>query len=337
MHYIRYEYFSEVYPRCNVFKIREKTDLQTYTLHESLPNIIKQSNEYPKYDHFFLLDESRFSFFRCDISQEFSEPITIQVLNEIIQEKIKETRCTHSIDGIVVTNYIDTIFVNSEQKQFLIGQKGQIFFRLYIVYLRKQALNMFNSVYGHVLWYQQIQILPQSFHTVFFLRESLKKENFVLLYITENYCKAISIKNWFYSGFDTINLGISSLKQMYKDNGVVQYRYKEYQSIEANPLAKSLVVDTIEFYADLLSKRLMEKWLSGSDVIVISPITKNEHFIEIFDKSYRKISNNYILPFHHSDLLNTFERNREPEDMDSLIFVNQEPKIRKVLLWEEDN
>lgn len=335
MHYIRYEYYSEVYPRCNVFKLREKTELQTYTLHESLPNIIRKSGEYPKYHHFFLLDESRFSFFRCDVSEEFAEPITIQMLNTIIQDKIKETRCTHNIDGTIVTNYIDTIFIDGEQKQFLIGQKGHIFFRLYIVYIGKQSLNTFNSTYGNVLDYKQIQILPQSFHTIFFLRESLKKENFVLLYITENYCKAISVRNWFYAGFDTINLGISSLKQMYKDNGVVQYRYKEYQTIEANPLAKSLVVDTIEFYADLLSKWIEEKGLSGSDVVVISPITKNEHFIEIFDKSYRKISNNYIVPFHHSDLLNTFERNREPEDMDSLVFVNQEPKIRKVLLGEE--
>jgi hypothetical protein len=46
---------------------------------------------------------------------------------------------------------------------------------------------------------------------------------------------------------------------MYKDNGVVQYWYQEYQTIESNPLAKSLVVDTIEFYADLLAKWLHEK------------------------------------------------------------------------------
>lgn len=335
MHYIRYEYFSEVYPRCNVFKLREESELQTYTLHEALPNIIRKSYEYPKYNHFFLLDESRFSFFRCDITEDFEQAITIKDLNQIIQDKVLETKTMHSIEGIVVTNYIDTIFINGEQKKFIIGAKGQVFFRLYIVYLRKQSLNIFNSVYGHVLAHKEVQILPQSFHTVFFLRESLKKENFVLLYITENYCKAVSIKNGFYSWFDTINLGISSLKQMYKDNGVVQYRYKEYEVIEANPLAKSLVVETIEFYAELLSKWLYEKALSGSDVVVISPITKNEHFIEIFDKAYRKISNNYIVPFHHSDLLNTFGRNREPEDMDSLVFVNQEPKIRKTLLGEE--
>jgi len=335
MHYIRYEYLSEVFPRCNVFKLREQAELQTYTLHESLPSIIKKSYEYPKYEHFFLLDESRFSFFRCDITWDFEEPMTIQNLNTLIQDKIRETKTTHNIEWIVVTNYIDTIFVDGEQKQFVIGQKGQIFFRLYIVYLDKKSLNTFNSSYGNVLDYKQVQILPQSFHTIFFLRESLKKENFVLLYITESYCKAVCVKNGFYSGFDTINLGIASLKQMYKDNGVVQYWYQEYQTIESNPLAKSLVVDTIEFYADLLAKWLHEKWLSGSDVVVISPITKNEHFIEIFDKSYRKISNNYIVPFHHSDLLNTFGRARAPEDMDTLIFANQEPKIRKELLWED--
>jgi hypothetical protein len=46
---------------------------------------------------------------------------------------------------------------------------------------------------------------------------------------------------------------------MYKDNGVVQYRYKDYQSIEANPLAKSLVVETLEFYSQLFCKWLLEK------------------------------------------------------------------------------
>lgn len=194
MNYLRYEYLSESFPRCNVFKLREQMELQTYTLHESLPNIIRKSRQYPKYKHFFLLDESRFSFFRCDISENFVEPVTIQSLNILIQNKIKETRSTHNIDGIVVTNYIDTIFVDGEQKQFLIGHKGQVFFRLYIVYLAKQSINTFNSTYGNVLQSKEVQILPQSFHTVFFLRESLKKEDFVLLYITENYCKAISIR-----------------------------------------------------------------------------------------------------------------------------------------------
>jgi len=95
-----------------------------------------------------------------------------------------------------------------------------------------------------------------------------------------------------------------------------------------------LVVETLEFYSQLFCKRLLEKNLGGMDIIVISPITKNEHFIETFNKEYRKMSNNYIVPFHHSNSLNSFGKEREPEDMDSLVFVNQEEKIRKLLLEE---
>ena len=44
------------------------------------------------------------------------------------------------------------------------------------------------------------------------------------------------------------------------------------------------------------------------------------------------MSNSYIVPFHHSDNLNTFNKEREPEDMDTLVFVNQEEKIKKLLI-----
>jgi hypothetical protein len=189
-----------------------------------------------------------------------------------------------------------------------------------------------DSVYGKTLARPNIHIVPQSLYTLLFLRNSLKKENFILLYITESYAKAINVKDGFYAEIDVLNLGLASLKQMYKDNGVVQYRYKEYQAIESNPLAKELVIETLEFYSQLFCKRLCEKQLGWIDIIVISPITKNEHFIEIFNKEYRKMSNSYIVPFHHSDKLNSFHKEREPEDMDTLVFVNQEEKIKKHLM-----
>lgn len=334
MYYLRYEYLSESFPRCNVFKIRDNKELLNYTIHEDLSSIVKQSSEYPKYEHFFLLDESRFSFFRCDVNQVFEEEITIHTLNEITKEKIRETKDTHGIWWEVVMSHIDTIFVDGKEKKFLIGQKGQIFFRLYIAFIEKTSLNIFDSVYGKTLEKKNINLIPQSLYTLLFLRNNLKKENFVLLYITESYAKAITVKDGFYAGIDVLNLGMGALKQMYKDNGVVQYRYKEYQAIEANPLAKELVVETLEFYSQLFCKRLYEKHLGGIDIIVISPITKNEHFIETFNKEYRKMSNNYIVPFHHSNSLNSFGKEREPENMDSLVFVNQEEKIRKLLLGE---
>ncbi|MBQ2600517.1 hypothetical protein II582_04025 [bacterium] len=60
--------------------------------------------------------------------------------------------------------------------------------------------------------------MPQSFHTTLFLRNNLKRENFNLLYITESGAKIIKIKNSFYDSVNVINLGLNSLKQMYKDN-----------------------------------------------------------------------------------------------------------------------
>jgi len=95
MYYLRYEYLSESFPRCNIFKIRDSKELLHYTIHEDLSSIVKQSAEYPRYDHFFLLDESRFSFFRCDVNQTFEEEITIHTLNEITKQKIRETKDAH--------------------------------------------------------------------------------------------------------------------------------------------------------------------------------------------------------------------------------------------------
>jgi hypothetical protein len=112
MFYLWYEYLSESYPRFNVFKIRDQHELTSYTLHGDFSNIVEQTLEFTKYNHFFLLDESRFSFFRFDVFQEFTEPLTIQDVNKLIQEKIDATKKHNSIDGQVVTTYIDTIFVD---------------------------------------------------------------------------------------------------------------------------------------------------------------------------------------------------------------------------------
>jgi hypothetical protein len=55
---------------------------------------------------------------------------------------------------------------------------------------------------------------------------------------------------------------MAALKQMYKDNGIVQYWYKTYDFIEQNPLAKNLVKETLQFYSQLFCKRFHEKNLT---------------------------------------------------------------------------
>lgn len=337
MFYIRYEYLSEAYPRFRVYKIRQDHQIMPYIIHENIIQITKQSVDYPKYEHFFMLDESRFSFFRFDIFLSMENWFTYEDLKNIIEEKCKFTKKQNDVDGERIMAYIDTIFVDWEEKKFVIWEKWEIFFRLYIVYVNKITINSLNTAYWNIFNTKNINIIPESFHTMLFLRNNLKKENFVMLYINEISCKVIKIQKWFYDSVFTLNLWLSALKQMYKDNWIVQYRYKDFDFIESNPLAKSLVVETLDFYSDLFCKRLYEKNLVWNDVIVISEITHNIHFLEIFNTNYRKITNNYIVPFHHSDILNKFQTNREPEDMDTLVLINNEEKIKKYLLEIKPN
>ncbi|MEI6673308.1 MAG: hypothetical protein WCL02_08635 [bacterium] len=238
MLYIRYEHLSTSHPSFRVYKIRPSEQILQYTLHENLVKIAEESREYPKYNHYFMLDESRFSFFRFDVFETFEKKFTFHDLKNIIEEKCQTTKKYNNVDGERIMVYIDNIHIDGEEKKHVIGETGEIFFRLYVVYLHKKTLNTINSVYGNLFEMKNIHILPQSFHTLLFLRNNLKKDNFVLLYITENFCKAIKIQNGFYHSVETLNLGMSALKQMYKDNGIVQYRYKTYDLIESNPLAK---------------------------------------------------------------------------------------------------
>ncbi len=206
MFYIRYEQLSESHPSFRVYKIREEEQILQYILHENLVRITDESREYPKYTHYFMLDESRFSFFRFDIFEQFDKKFTFQDLKTIIENKCQTTKKHNDVDGERIMVYIDSIHINGEEKKHVIGEFGEIFFRLYIVYLNKKTMNIINSVYGNLLDQHNINILPQSFHTLLFLRNNLKKDNFVLLYITEHSCKAIKIQNGFYQTMDTLNL-----------------------------------------------------------------------------------------------------------------------------------
>jgi hypothetical protein len=123
MFYIRYEYLSESYPRFRVYKSREQEQILPYILHESFADVIKQSEIYPKYQHYFMLDESRFSFFRFDICQTVTENFTLQNLKDIIEDKCRETKKSNNVDGERIMAYLDTIYVDGEEKKYVIGEK----------------------------------------------------------------------------------------------------------------------------------------------------------------------------------------------------------------------
>lgn len=48
------------------------------------------------------------------------------------------------------------------------------------------------------------------------------------------------------------------------------------------------------------------------------------------------MTNNYVVPFHHSEKLNTFGKVRDPDDMDAIILMNRDEKIRNTLLTDSE-
>jgi hypothetical protein len=48
------------------------------------------------------------------------------------------------------------------------------------------------------------------------------------------------------------------------------------------------------------------------------------------------MTNNYVVPFHHSEKLQTFGKIWEPDDMDAIILMNRDEKIINSLLPDSE-
>lgn len=326
MFYLRQENYDPKYPKFRVIKSQPEFWLQNYLLYEPLSKIIDSTTQYPRYKHIFLLDDQRFVFFSYDIQFTSEKQLTLKDIQELVQEKLVEAEKQTKEEFLF--SHIDSIFIDWIEKQFLIGESGDISCRIILVFLNRETCSIFNDKFWDFQSQKNIEIYPESFQTIKFLRDNMHTENFLLLYIRDSHCKWVLIENWFYKRIESLNLGVNSLMQMYKDNWISKYRYKNYEEIEDNPFAKNLVVQTLEFYSSMLCKRINEKNFWLQNIFVVSSIMKNWHFMEIFNKIYSQENNKYIVPFHYSDTLDQFWRTREPEDIDALIYANR-------VLWKE--
>ena len=109
MFYLWHEAYDKNHPKFSVVKFQDKLGLQQYDRYEKLDKIISDSLEYQNYDHYFLLDDSRFHYFRFDIFEEANEPLKMADLDRIVNERLdhlksvtKEELLFPSIDNIYV-------------------------------------------------------------------------------------------------------------------------------------------------------------------------------------------------------------------------------------------
>jgi len=326
MFYLRQENYDPKYPKFRVMKSQPEFWLQNYILYESLSTILDSTLLYPKYKHIFLLDDQRFAFFSYDIKFTSEKKLTLNDIQSLVQEKL--TLAEKQTKEKFLFSHFDCIFVNWIEKQFLIWEKWDISCRIILVFLNRESCGIFNDKFWDFQSQKNIEIYPESFQTITYLRNNMHMDNFLLLYIRDSHCKGVLIEDWFYKNIESLNLWVNALMQMYKDNWISKYRYKNYEEIENNPFAKNIVIQTLEFYSEMLCKRINEKKFWLQNIFVVSSIMKNWHFMEIFNKLYSRENNKYIVPFHYSEDLDLFGRNREPEDIDALIYANR-------VLWKE--
>lgn len=329
MFYLWQEEFDTKHPKMQVFSYNQ--EIKQYCNYQDLKTAVQEAADLETYDHYFLLDDTRFHFFRFDLYRDQQTPFTIDDYNELLQQKINYLK-NETREELLFTT-IDNIYVQGEPQKYLLGAKGQIFFRLCLIYINRNTLLTFNDRYGDVFEHKNLHIYPESFKTISFLKRRLERDNFYLLYINESLCKIIQVENGFYKRIESINLGISFLMQMYRENQIVKYRYKSHDEIDSNPLAKSLVLEATSFYAQQICKWLQSMDLTQQDLFLVSPIIKNPYFLDLFNKEYSKSYGRYIVPFHSSSKLQTFERERDPGDIDLLIFLNT--KVLKTALLEK--
>ncbi|MDR0282045.1 MAG: hypothetical protein LBI53_01615 [Candidatus Peribacteria bacterium] len=138
--------------------------MQNYILYEDLGTIIETTLNYPKYQHIFLLDDLRFHFFNFQIKEQFSEKVTLQQLQKLINTKIAQANKETKEEFLF--SHIDSILINGEKKQFIIGEKGEIEFRIILIYLNRATCLEFNDKYGNFQNQKNLEILPESFQTL---------------------------------------------------------------------------------------------------------------------------------------------------------------------------
>ena len=263
MFYLRQENYDPKYPKFRVMKSQPEFWLQNYILYESLSTILDSTLLYPKYKHIFLLDDQRFAFFSYDIKFTSEKKLTLNDIQSLVQEKL--TLAEKQTKEKFLFSHFDCIFVNWIEKQFLIWEKWDISCRIILVFLNRESCGIFNDKFWDFQSQKNIEIYPESFQTITYLRNNMHMDNFLLLYIRDSHCKGVLIEDWFYKNIESLNLWVNALMQMYKDNWISKYRYKNYEEIENNPFAKNIVIQTLEFYSEMLCKRINEKkfWLQN--------------------------------------------------------------------------
>ncbi|UFX83080.1 hypothetical protein [Candidatus Absconditicoccus praedator] len=271
----------------------------------------------------FLINENRFYFYSFPVFHKSDTKFTINDLNNIIEEKKLQIKKQFATPGYLLFYNIEYTYVDGLPADYIIGEKGDIFFYLNLYYLNIETSNIFRIFAGNNFSERSdIKIFPSSFFTVNYLKNNINKSSFAILYINEDTVKIIYIKNGFYDKIESMKFGISSLRSIFEENNLVDLYKTSWNGDDIPGYSYDLLIKNFNFYNDLLIKRFNEVVGKNIDVVLISSLLNNKIYMEsLLEKQGEKLGG-YILPFRTYSNFDLFGQNWDVGEIDILTYLN---------------
>lgn len=118
--------------------------------------------------------------------------------------------------------------------------------------------------------------------------KTLQISSFLIITFDENTVKLISIKDGFYYQIQNLDRGMNNLKQILISNNVIHHFNKSDKEIDHNTMAKSVLIESIDFYNKIIIDWIKEHNDDIKTCIINIPTLKNHLFINQLIESYSK-------------------------------------------------
>ena len=294
-----------------------KQGVQKVSIHARIEDILAESQH--ESDSVFLVDETYFDLVSCPVEWTFYEPLSLLTLEKLIEMKVKSFKKDHHVRGEMLVYDITYIMIDHEESSYILGKTGHIQFQLSLFFIKPSLLVLCPTLTEKSLW---PKIYPASYFTVQFITKSLKKENFWILTISEHQSRFIHINHGWYETIESLDRWYQHIKEMCKKNNILSYFYKSDDELQANPVAYTIMEQSMKFYNKMLIERLANYCDKEEDSIVIAPQLEHHVFRESFTHTYQQLINGYVVPFSITKSLQQYHRTRQPHELDVLTCLN---------------
>ena len=295
-----------------------KKSIQKIAVNDSLEHMLFERRD--DNNSVFLIDESYFNLIRCPIDWMVYEPLKIEQLNNLIESKIEEIKKSHSINWYMLMYDIENIVIDDIPSQYILGKKWHIKRDIFFIFIKPSlAIACPTLLKKDIPW---PLVYPSSYFTVQFMVKTLQIPSFVILNFDENIVKLITIKDWFYHTINNLDRWINNLKQILISNNVIQQFNKSDEEIEMNSMAKSILIESINFYNNIIINWIKEYNENITTCIINIPNMKNHLFINELIEAYKEHIWWYIVPSSVDKNLKQFNKKRQMNEIDILTYLN---------------